>query len=224
MRQISKSEPPASFISYRLSPAACYDGMSTMTKEQLRDSLLLEQGYLCGYCISRISAETMRIEHWSPQSSNPARELDYGNLLAACPGNEGMPPKLQHCDVRKGDRELKYNPAEPSRQIELRIRYLGDGTIRSDDQEFDDQLNDVLNLNYQERDGRLPNQPVPGRLVRNRKAVIDGVQELLGSRSGRRTRRQIQGIIERLTRPVDGKLPAYCAVTVYFLMKRLRAA
>lgn len=223
MRQIDKREPPASLTSYRLSQAACYEGMPAMTKEQLRDSLLLEQGHLCGYCMSRISAETMRIEHWQPQRNNPTRRLDYGNLLATCPGGEGMPPDLQHCDVRKGDRELKYNPAEPSHQIELRVRYLGDGTIRSDDQEFDDQLNDVLNLNYQERPGHSRNQPVPGRLVMNRKAAIDGVREILGSRPGRRTRRQIQDAIDSLTCPVGGRLPEYCAVTAYFLRKRLRA-
>lgn len=222
MRQITKSKPPQPFLSYRLSEGACYDGLSKEVKEHLRDSLLLEQGHLCCYCMSRVSAENMRIEHWKPQSSKD-RELDYGNLLAACDGNEGRPPQFQHCDVRKGDRELKYNPAEASHNIEVRIRYRGDGVVYSDDSEFDAQLNDVLNLNYQDRHPCSRNQRVQGRLVKNRKAAIDGIHAALANRPGSRTRRYIERKIEELGRPAGGMLPEYSGVTLYFLKKRLRA-
>jgi hypothetical protein len=89
----------------------------------------------------------MKVEHWRSQSGYQTLELVYRNLLGACPGGHGQPSHLQHCDTRKGDSDLKWNPAEPEHRIEQRIRFESDGTIASDDAEFDQQINDVLGLN-----------------------------------------------------------------------------
>jgi hypothetical protein len=89
----------------------------------------------------------MKIEHWKSRMHHPGEQLNYKNLLGACLGNEGRPENLQHCDTRKGHRGLHWNPADPTHHIETRVRYESDGTIRSDELEFDGQLNDVLNLN-----------------------------------------------------------------------------
>jgi hypothetical protein len=71
---------------------------------------------------------------------------------------------LQHCDTRKGDSDLKWNPADEAHHIETRIRYEVDGSIHADDAEFDGQLVQVINLN-------LP-------LLKNRrKGVLDAVLE-----------------------------------------------
>ena len=80
----------------------------------------------------------MKIEHWQCQARYPAEQLNYRNLLGACLGGDGQPPHLQHCDTRKGDRDLQWNPADPAHHIETRVRYELDGTIRSDDAVFDD--------------------------------------------------------------------------------------
>ena len=89
----------------------------------------------------------MKIEHWRSRVVHQEEQLDYRNLLGACPGGEGQPHHLQHCDTRKGDRDLLWNPADPERRVEDRISYSNDGTIQSDDPMFDQELNDVLNLN-----------------------------------------------------------------------------
>jgi len=55
-----------------------------------------------------------KVEHWAPQSRHLDLALDYKNLLAACPGNEGSPPQLQHCDTSKKDAFIKLDPRTPS--------------------------------------------------------------------------------------------------------------
>ena len=75
----------------------------------------------------------MKIEHWRCRSRFPELDLQYRNLLGACRGNMGQPVRLQHCDTRKGEAELKWNPADPVHHIETRIRYETDGSIRSED-------------------------------------------------------------------------------------------
>ena len=106
----------------------------------------------------------MKIEHWRSQTAHAAEQLTYRNLLGACPGGEGQPVQFQHCDTRKGDSGLRWNPADPTHRIESRVRYELDGSIRSDDVLFNEQLSRVLNLN-------LP------RLKKNRegiwRAVVD---------------------------------------------------
>ena len=42
----------------------------------------------------------------------------------------GSRAHLQHCDTRKGDRDLQWNPADPAHHIETRVRYELDGSIR----------------------------------------------------------------------------------------------
>lgn len=104
----------------------------------------------------------MKIEHWHSQDNYPQEQLNYPNLLGACLGNEGQPPRLQHCDTKKGNLDLKWNPSDAGHHIETRIRYDPDGTITAADTEFDAQLNDVLNLNLPLFKG-------------NRKGVLDAV-------------------------------------------------
>ena len=127
----------------------------------------------------RAGRGTMKVEHWRSQAEYPEEQLSYRNLLGACRGGEGQPPRLQYCDTRKGNRDLQWNPAEPAHHIETRIRYDLDGAIRSDDDAFDAELNDVLNLN-------LP------LLMNNRKRVFDAVLEWL-----RHERSRIQGPVPR---------------------------
>ena len=93
-------------------------------------------------------ADSMKIEHWLCQADYPSEtNWDYRNLLGACLGGVGQPGKRQHCDTRKGDQTLMWNPAKLSHQIESRVRYELDGSIHGNEAEFDGQLNQVLNLN-----------------------------------------------------------------------------
>ncbi|KVL61892.1 hypothetical protein WT01_08805 [Burkholderia cepacia] len=164
MRAITKGQEPRSLVEHRANAYSDYANYDD--KDNLRAVLVRDQRGLCCYCMARIkpTGTDMKIEHWRCQSRNSHLELSYSNLLAACLGGHGQPGAHQHCDTRKGERDLKFNPADPLHRIEQRIRFELDGAIRSSDAEFDTQLNDLLGLNL----------PV---LKNRRKGVLTGILE-----------------------------------------------
>ena len=162
MRTITKGAEPASLTQHRKTPHSDYDNYTD--KNGLRAALVAEQRGLCCYCMSRIRNESdkMKIEHWRCQANYPGEQLVYRNLLGACLGGKGPSPNPQHCDTRKGNLDLLWNPADPDHHVQTRINYERDGTIKSNHDLFNRQLNEVLNLN-------LP------RLKNSRKGVLDGI-------------------------------------------------
>lgn len=211
MRQIVKAAEPVSLTTHRQTPHSDYDNYAP--KDDLRHALVTEQRGLCCYCMGRIhnGPATMKIEHWRCQSRHRGEQLDYRNLLGACLGGNGQPAHLQHCDARKGDSDLRWNPADTAHHIETRIRYELDGSIRADDAAFNDQLDQVLNLN-------LP------LLKNNRKGTLDGVLDWW-----RRERDRGGGPVprERFVRERgkyiagNGEIAPYCPVAVWWLGQRL---
>ncbi|WP_309564094.1 retron system putative HNH endonuclease [Geothrix rubra] len=179
MRRIVKGPAPVSLTAHRQTPHCDYDNYDA--KDDLRRALVTEQRGLCCYCMGRVYNEStaMKIEHWRCQSRHPSEQLNYRNLLSACLGGEGQPWHLQHCDTRKGDSDLQWNPAEGTHHIETRLRYELDGSIRSNEAVFNDQLDQVLNLNLQ-------------FLKNNRKRILDAVLEWW-----RREKAQIGGPVPR---------------------------
>lgn len=211
MRQIVKGAEPPSLTAHRLTPDCDYDNYNDM--DSLRHALVTEQRGICCYCMGRIrnGPTTMKVEHWRCQSRHPPEQLVYRNLLGACRGGEGAPPVQQHCDTRKGDQDLQWNPADPGHHIETRLRYEADGSIRSDEIDFDQQLETVLNLN-------LP------LLKNNRKGVLDAVLQWWQHEKSR-----IRGPVPRpafereRTRRTDGAedLEPFSQVAVWWLNQRL---
>ncbi len=211
MRTIVKGSEPPSLMAHRKKKYCDYDNYPN--KDVLRHALVTQQRGLCCYCMGRIRNDptTMKIEHWHCQSRYPGEALDYRNLLAACPGGQGKPRHLQHCDTRKSDQDLCWNPANPRHHIETRLRYEADGTIRSDEEEFDRQLNEVLNLN-------LP------FLKNNRKSVLDAIltwwlHEKAKLR-GPDPRVRFERERDRRTNGT-GELEPYCQVAVWWLEQRI---
>jgi uncharacterized protein (TIGR02646 family) len=216
----------------------CNELKFSSVKQDIRIRLVKDQGYLCAYCMCRIwpDEKSMRVEHWQCQDRFPEKQLDYANLLGCCCGNEGGDEKqigcdakkeslkkdnygskkgkitLEHCDKRKGDSELLFNPANPMDHARLRIRYTYQGTLKSDDSVFDDQLNTALNLNY-------------SRLVENRKAVWSAVTRRLSEFQGSASRKQVEELIAGWeAKDQDGCLKEYCGVAIYYLNKKKGAA
>ena len=212
MRAITKGAKPRSLTEHRARAHSDFDNYQA--KEKLRQALVAEQRGLCCYCMGRIHPEpvSMKIEHWRCQARYPDEQLDYRNLLAACRGGEGQQARDQHCDTRKGDRDLRWNPADPSHRIETRVRYESNGSIRAaDDADFDAQLEDVLNLNFSE-------------LRSNRKSVLDAVLAWWKHEKDR-----IGGPVprSRFIRKRDAcvrdnrQLRPFCQVAVWWLEQRL---
>ena len=211
MRAIHKRGEPRTLAQHRQTPHSDYDNFQD--KDTLRQALVTEQRELCCYCMGRIRAvrDAMKIEHWRCQACHRSEQLNYRNLLGACLGGEGKPGNKQHCDTRKGNKALMWNPADPAHRTESRVRYKSDGSIHGNEATFDAQLNEVLNLN-------LPH------LKEGRKSVLDAVLEWWKLEKARR-----KGPVPRdlLMRQRDkhvaggGRLRPYCQVAVWLLDQRI---
>ncbi|MBF0214724.1 MAG: TIGR02646 family protein [Magnetococcales bacterium] len=203
-------EPPC-LTAHRKTSYSDYDNYAG--KNALRHALVSEQRGLCCYCMGRISDDrsNIKIEHWHCQDNYQAEQLTYQNLLGACLGGEGLPRDKQHCDTRKGNQDLQWNPANPVHFIEAHIRYGTDGTIRSDDSVFNGQLDEVLNLNL-------------AILKNNRKGVLDAVLFWW-----RQEKSRLHGPVprDRLERKRNqyvggnGVIDPYCQVAVWWLDQKL---
>lgn len=146
----------------------------------------------------------MKIEHCKCQSLHKERQLDYSNILGSCLGGHGKPHKKQHCDTYKGDKDLCFNPADKEHDIEDKIRILGNGEIYSEDPQYNDCINKVLNLNIQ-------------FLIENRKGVLSAFKDAIDKR------KQIDPIKElpKWDGSQTGDLPEYSQIVVYYLYKKL---
>lgn len=207
MRAIAKGNEPVSLTEHRAQEHSSY--ANYQGKPALRTALVAEQRGLCCYCMGRIIADgqRMKIEHWQSQAGYPQHQLDYGNLLGACLGGGAAKPGDQTCDTRKGDLDLKWNPATPLHAIESRISYRNNGEIRSNDPQFDGELDVVLNLN------------VPF-LKNNRKGALEAVQKWWQIK--RPSRNQVQARITKFDNGI-GDLEAFAPVAIWFLKRKLAA-
>ena len=213
MRHISKGPEPRSLVTYRLTPHATYASLPKDVKNELRERLARDQGFLCCYCRRRIEPEEsrMKIEHRASQSdpSTHHRQLDWKNLLGACNGGEGSPQRQQHCDTHKGDTPITLNPIEEG--CERVVHFLADGTIRADGSAAHADLDRTLNLNQ-------------AQLKNNRKAVLDAFLQAMRRKHPGTTwpDTAMMRELEDLRQPdAMGRLAEYCQVPIYWLKKRM---
>ena len=218
MRYIQKSTEPESLTQYRTQKGAYYDGYNK--KDDVRNALLKEQGYLCGYCMRRLeSCNQVKIEHIVPQSTlegNEKAALNYRIMLGVCYGNLGHPKKEQTCDAHRGNEDLTINPYNEA-LVNL-IRYKSDGTIYSDDERINKDLDIVLNLNYNG----------PGVYLKdNRKEALAACRSKLSAmqKSGNWSKSMLVNMLTEYEKTdVDGKLKPYSGIVVDYLKRRIEKA
>ena len=147
MIYIRKGREPRSLTEYKKHPNATYDGYRE--KNDVRQALLEEQGYICAYCMRRIGKDSMKIEHWKAQNaidgSGQKYALDYRNMLGVCIGNQSAVHEDQTCDTYRGNADLFVDPRNEEHINQ--IAYKADGTIYSNNSCIDFDLNHRLNLN-----------------------------------------------------------------------------
>lgn len=213
MRNIPKEVEPVSLTQHRCNQHTDYNNYAD--KDDLREALVSEQQGICCYCMRRIrpAEADMKIEHWHAQSPNkyPEEQLDYGNLLGACRGGHGKRKKDQHCDTRKGDADLTFNPANPAHNVEAMFRFPGSGRIEAfnNDQGLQAQLEDILNLNH-------------STLIKNRKAVLDSFTAALTLGKARDC--DLPKRLKEWDGSNSGLLEPFSQVIVYYLRKKLKTA
>lgn len=219
-----KNSEPLALVQYKKNnPNSTYgDGLPGELSRELKTSLCNEQGYLCAYCMSRIRPfkdsgnSGMRVEHWDSQSAAPTKTLEYSNMLGVCEGQ--YDDKIYTCDNFRGkpkhgnNGQLKFNPAKKEDHAKLKIHYASDGRILSEDEEFDKQLNEILNLNAD-------------ILCNNRKAQIDTIVKVFRKYGDDRelSKSFLQKMIDKYaSKNEDGMLSPFCGVAIYYLKKRLK--
>lgn len=226
MIYIKKQAEPGKLLQYRHQPGARFDDMDADVKEQLRESLLREQGHLCAYCMRRINGQSdVKIEHLKART--PENELLYHNLLAVCKGGEGEPPWAQSCDTKKGNRPLFISPL--SRTDMNRIYYKNNGEIHSFDDtgyEFtyvkagkhhkgfstpDQDLSDCLNLNYEN-----------GAPMAGRKSALRKFQVLLHRYRDDRSKKAFLEKMQQYYLKEDEFLPPYVGILRWYIEKKLK--
>lgn len=216
MLYIKKGTEPRELTEYKVQPGANYSDFRD--KDAVRKALLAEQGGLCAYCMSRITSDTMKIEHWNAQhaldGSGISTALDYRNMLGVCYGNEGSPYPEQTCDAHRRNVQLHVDPQ--NQEMIAKIRYQSNGIIFSDDESINNDLNCVLNLNS-----------THSYLVKNREAAITALQRYLKSRKkdGTWSIALLSKAKEHFESKNDGLYSPYLGAILYFIdhyMKKSR--
>lgn len=213
MLLIIKNSEPRSLSEYKKTKFAYYDGCN---KVDIRASLMIEQGYLCAYCMSRISgSEESTIEHYLPQSGDSeeiAHSLEYKNMLAVCNGNKGKPYPKQTCGEHRKNIALTVNPLD-IRSIE-KICYTDNGRIYSDDERINKDLDETLNLNstysYHQANRAAAWRQVKNLILQNNGRVWNSGREL----------ERYKSAFEQVD--ADGMLIPYSGIILYFLNKRIK--
>jgi len=228
MKYIQKGNEPTSLEKYRKSVTPgtkeAYEGYSD--KDALREILLKEQGYICCYCIQRITNELIEvkgkcqyktcIEHWAPrkiyngENGRPDLRLNYRNLIAACDGNQGRPKHLYCCDKSKDNKEITINPTQSS--CESQFYFSNSGEVTSDDIDIKNDLDNILRLNIQiHRNNRVA-------------ALTKALQQLQPLMPKSQLAPRIQKVIDQLSRHDEmGQHEPYFAYAVFHLRKRLES-
>ncbi|MEP7125976.1 MAG: retron system putative HNH endonuclease [Byssovorax sp.] len=113
MRPVQRGPEPPDLTAFKAAANAEWTPRyRDLDKRPVRAALAREQGYLCGYCGSRIGQREgdCHIEHVEAQSTTPSRELDYTNMLASCQGSEAKPQVPEHCGQARGNAPLPVTP------------------------------------------------------------------------------------------------------------------
>lgn len=182
------------------------DIKSKPEKQQLKESLIREQKYLCCYCCNRISDKNSHIEHFVPQSIDKELSLEYTNLHASCQGEKG---DQKHCGHAKGNdynETLLISPLDEN--CENRFAYLGDGKIvpgNPTDQGAEYTIK-LLALN----DERL-------KKARAEAMWMSGIFDVK-DKEGK------EKLIEKYSHPTDGKRVPFCNAILYHLRKDQESA
>lgn len=226
MKQINKLAEPQSLTQHRANQPAYYNGLPLESKEDLRQSLLAEQGHICCYCLKRIPEKIekdgrinyeMKIEHYQCQDIFPLLQLTYSNLYGACTGGEGKPKKLQTCDTRKGNSSLTINLNTNAPNCESLFKYNAEGEISSidDSESINQQLNDILNLNMQTlKDGRR-------EVYLEVQKKVETDSKLFGT--GQLKLKYLESERQKWLGRNQDKYKPFCMVAVYYLSKKIKS-
>ena len=199
---IKKKLEPHSLTEYKQIINASFDNLPSEIKDDIRKSLLKEQGYICAYCMKRIEENSdIKIEHY--EARNNENELVYKNLLAVCKGNEGYSKERQTCDTQKGNQILHIDPQKLG-DIST-IFFTRNGEVKSTNSIFQRDLDEILNLNDEF-----------GKLIPARKAALKALQKKITPMN----KNKIEKLYNEL-KTSERKIE-YVGIILWYLEKKIR--
>ncbi len=211
LRDYRNNTPNASYSGYGDKSASGQDFL----KPPLKYALSKEQGYICCYCMQRITEKQMSVEHYIPQSyhaSSPLKpdehrrnDLNFLNMLASC--NTGD----RNCSGLRGNIWLRIDPRK--KECEILVKFEKNGRAYSNDPMIQTEINDVLHLNSD-------------LLLENRKKVILSAKARLTKlkRTGFLSNQQIQNEIAFWLESSRGQYREYCLAAVHYLRSKIQKA
>lgn len=195
----------------------------------LKKALLDEQGYICAYCMKRITLvlnqqnkPQVEVEHFLPQKLNPELDLVYQNMLGVCNGlSQGYPEKchLHHCDKTNGEAgkingHIKLKKLDPrSSSCEQLLYYNLEGEVLAvrNDEDVTHDLEKVLNLNNK-------------ALKNARKDIIDKARDKMKQEKPFQQWNKIflEKHLTEWQSMAEGKFRPYCMAAVWFIETLLK--
>ncbi len=149
MTYINKSKEPPCLTKLNSNPKNTYVDLQDECLEETRNQLKLDQKGLCAYC-QRTFESIVFIEHHIPQSVSDEEQLRYSNFLGVCSGKYYLDRKsgkcVLFCSVSRGSKVLKFNPLI-KKHIQS-LSYDSDSRIISNDAIINKEINELLNLNF----------------------------------------------------------------------------
>lgn len=232
MKLIQKSREPNYLLEHRGLRGTDYEsfkrdiGLGDISPASgLRRSLLVEQGYICAYCMRRIphrhsengiTSDKMKVEHFIAQtkeiSINQKLDIKYINIFACCMGNSGKEEEFETCDTRKGEDDIIINPLILA-HIQT-LNYAPDGSIHSTNSIFENDIDRTLNLNED-------------NLKQQRAAIYTLIEKRVKATFKKPfTRREKNEFLDKQIRFWNtlnaGKYEQFCMVAITYLEKRKR--
>lgn len=192
MKHIEKGSEPKSLTAYnkKVGKTTKWKSFNRSVKNDVYQSILYEQGYICCYCGIHISRKRCHIEHYRPKSKYTDLTFTYTNLISSCQGeDEQRPTKPVHCGHKKGgwfDEDLMISPLDPN--CNKYFRYTGAGeilpTVDPKHQEAAETTIKMLALDI-------------NKLKKMRRKVVDGVIQATEGLSEKEIKQLAEAYLER---------------------------
>lgn len=214
MIKIVKNNQPNSLVAHKKS-GGNYCDIPTETKNELRESLINEQGYVCCYCLKRIPEKKAdlhhtKIEHFKCQHNYSLLDLEYHNLHLACKGNQGQSEKNQTCDTSKANKDImSFSLIDNS--LNGNIYYAKDGTVFSEEKNIEKEINEILQLNN--------DQNVKKARERIRRGVSESIRIL--QRKGKLTKNVLERELQNWKSRNNNKHRPFFPVAVKYLQNKI---
>ncbi len=208
MRTISKSPEPSLLTAWKKkNHHGHYNQLTEDIRRAIRQLALEEQFYLCAYCCQQINdINVCHNEHVEAQSLNPARTLDFSNIVASC-------NTCNQCGNAHKSQDLPLTPLMAECEIELQFNISG--RVKGLSERARDTIR-VLNLGDHEEKNRA--------LIEKRKQLSHALFWMNGldPQEGLEDEELLEILVSDLSQPTQSQMEPFTPVVINILRSWLK--